>query len=446
MDDQYTRSPYQTPVRGERNGSSQFSPRTGGSQFSSPHRDDEMAANISMSHLSQSADGRQRTYDTRMAMQRELDGARSLLKSGERSSDEMRRQTIQVREEVASFKAENLRLQDDLRSCKARLSSALDSQEDLLRKNTDKHQQLLELQNRETKFRDDLASRSSLVEYYTAQNQQLEAQLREFTNRSQTSANLQDQQITSLMNQVSDLKAQLYSKNAEVESLRVSLEASKGDIRRKDAALENQELHLSAAEHERSTVRDELRSSINRLESVQMTQDELRTQLSLKNTLLEAKDREVDSIRRGYGHLYEQNGRILLEKAERERDLATRLALAKIKERNLTSDVRLLSTYADTREAEVRNLTDELLDTTSVSSPSKALGQYYLARAEREEADRLDSLARSHRQKERDETSRLESLASSHRAAEREEAERLEALAREHRRKSLNISSLGLNN
>ena len=37
-----------------------------------------------------------------------------------------------------------------------------------------------------------------------------------------------------------------------------------------------------------------------------MTQDDLRTQLTLKNTLLDAKNREVDSIRRGYGYLYEQ--------------------------------------------------------------------------------------------------------------------------------------------
>ena len=82
MDEPYMRSPYQTPIRGTGLDRSQFnSPRNGGgSQFASP-RDDEMAANISMSQLSQSADGRQRTFETRLAMQRELDGARSTLKN-----------------------------------------------------------------------------------------------------------------------------------------------------------------------------------------------------------------------------------------------------------------------------------------------------------------------------------------------------------------------------
>lgn len=78
-----------------------------------------------------------------------------------------------AREEAAVYKAENLRLQDELRSCKARLNSALDTQEELLRKNSEKHQQLLDLQQRETKLRDEIASRASLVDYYTSQNQQV---------------------------------------------------------------------------------------------------------------------------------------------------------------------------------------------------------------------------------------------------------------------------------
>ena len=51
-------------------------------------------------------------------------------------------QAVAAREEAAVYKAENLRLQDELRSSKARLNAALEAQEELLRKNQDKHTQV----------------------------------------------------------------------------------------------------------------------------------------------------------------------------------------------------------------------------------------------------------------------------------------------------------------
>jgi hypothetical protein len=46
-------------------------------------------------------------------------------------ADGMRRQTLSSREDTAHFRAENLRLSDELRSCKQRLNAALDAQDDV---------------------------------------------------------------------------------------------------------------------------------------------------------------------------------------------------------------------------------------------------------------------------------------------------------------------------
>lgn len=53
-----------------------------------------------------------------------------------------------AREEAAVHRAENSRLAEELRSCRARLNSALDSQQDLLQKNAEKHERILDLQVR----------------------------------------------------------------------------------------------------------------------------------------------------------------------------------------------------------------------------------------------------------------------------------------------------------
>ena len=60
-----------------------------------------------------------------MAMQRELDEARTQLKNSERASDEQRRQAQSSREQAAVYRSENVRLQDELRSTKSRLNGAL---------------------------------------------------------------------------------------------------------------------------------------------------------------------------------------------------------------------------------------------------------------------------------------------------------------------------------
>lgn len=64
------------------------------------------------------------------------------------------------REEAALHRAENLRLQDELRSCRSRLNSALDAQEDLLQKNAQKHEQIIELQSANASLRDELNSKT----------------------------------------------------------------------------------------------------------------------------------------------------------------------------------------------------------------------------------------------------------------------------------------------
>ena len=118
------------------------------------------ADRAAISDLSRSTDGRQTTFETRMAMQRELDSARHQLKDVERESDDLRRAAAGAREEAAVHRSENGRLQDELRSCRARLNSALDSQQDLLQKNAEKHERILELQNQNAALMDELAAKS----------------------------------------------------------------------------------------------------------------------------------------------------------------------------------------------------------------------------------------------------------------------------------------------
>lgn len=55
-------------------------------------RESESADYIAAAQLGQSPGGRAATYESRAAIQRELDGTRNALRGQERSSDDMRRQ------------------------------------------------------------------------------------------------------------------------------------------------------------------------------------------------------------------------------------------------------------------------------------------------------------------------------------------------------------------
>ena len=51
--------------------------------------------------LGKTSDGRNTSFEARMAMQRELDNARAQLKAAERQCDDLRRQAVASREEVS---------------------------------------------------------------------------------------------------------------------------------------------------------------------------------------------------------------------------------------------------------------------------------------------------------------------------------------------------------
>ena len=63
---------------------------------------EQEALEISLGTLGRTPDGRNATLETRLAMQRELDAARSQLRASERTCDDLRRQAVASREEVGS--------------------------------------------------------------------------------------------------------------------------------------------------------------------------------------------------------------------------------------------------------------------------------------------------------------------------------------------------------
>ena len=65
--------------------------------------DEQEALEISLGTLGRTPDGRNATLETRLAMQRELDAARSQLRASERTCDDLRRQAVASREEVSLF-------------------------------------------------------------------------------------------------------------------------------------------------------------------------------------------------------------------------------------------------------------------------------------------------------------------------------------------------------
>ena len=91
MSTRYDRAEYTSPSRGS-------PPRK------APYTDLD-ATGIGMDVLSRSQRGRQTSFETRIAMQRELDTSRGLLKSQEVCGDDLRRQALQSREDAAIFRA-----------------------------------------------------------------------------------------------------------------------------------------------------------------------------------------------------------------------------------------------------------------------------------------------------------------------------------------------------
>lgn len=175
---------------------------------------------------------------------------------------------------------------------------------------------------------------------------------------------------------------------------------------------------MNAMERERMEIRDELRGATSRFHALSAAQDELREQLSLKAEQHSMKAEEVESMRSTINILHQQLSekdsqlaalqgdlgkseldRIELRQrvADTERSLEGRLASAKAKEKLLATDLKQLQRYLGKREKEVIELADELdtRDSALASlSASRRLSKYLARKSEREEAERLEILAR----------------------------------------------------
>eukprot|EP00040_Diaphanoeca_grandis_P025521 m.141436 g.141436 ORF g.141436 m.141436 type:complete len:469 (-) comp30189_c0_seq1:57-1463(-) len=271
------------------------SPSQGSPPRKAPYTDQD-ATGIHVDVLSRTPRGRQVGLEARLAMQRELDGTRSQMKAQEEAGGDLRRQMLQSREDAAIYRSENLRLQDELRSCKQRLNSALDEQDEVLRKNSEVLQQVHELKNREISSREELNSKIGLVDYYQEQNSALEAELQALIQRSQETEKALGDELSETLEALGQCRNELNARAAENDTLVAKNQQIAVQFDEKDNEIAQRDEQLAIAAQEREEVRNELQSSIVRLESVQTVQNELRSQIQRKSDDVSRKQDEIDSL------------------------------------------------------------------------------------------------------------------------------------------------------
>eukprot|EP00049_Salpingoeca_infusionum_P003024 m.62412 g.62412 ORF g.62412 m.62412 type:complete len:402 (-) comp11910_c0_seq1:303-1508(-) len=235
--------------------------------------------------------------DVRMAMQRELDAARAQLRGAERDTDGLRRQAAQCREEAARHRAENMRLNEELRSCRERLNAALDGQQELISKNTHKHEMLVELQAQASKYRGDAsacAARNdaletevkrlsdeldSMTRKATAKEHESEAQL----STAQTDLGVANERSARLQNEVDRMSAAVIDLEDQLHSFRENEKLLHERLASKDALIAELQAEKSQAQLQAETRAQELNT-------VQSTATASRQDLEAQ--LAAAKDRE----------------------------------------------------------------------------------------------------------------------------------------------------------
>jgi len=327
------------------------------------------ATGIGIDILSQTPNGRQTTFETRMAMQRELDEARTQLKNSERASDEQRRQAQSSREQAAVYRSENVRLQDELRSTKSRLNGALDSQEELLRKNSSLHSQIHELQNSEAALRDELTSTAGLVKHFQEQNDAIQADMREEKARFQAAEQEMNGALGNMTTTLTEMRNELLLRHAEKETLVATCEALRAEIRKKDTEILQRDTDLAAAARERSEVREELTTSHARLTTVQEAQEELRAQIAQASAAGNAKDVEINKL--------EQTTAVLETRVEEQQQKVAKMQ-AELQQHRAgggsggASEAQVASLQADLVQARALNKALEAKIEEAVKGPSPA--------------------------------------------------------------------------
>ena len=221
--------------------------------------------------------------------------------------------------------------------------------------------------------------------------------------------------VTELKDESTSLRSKLANATSENESLRSAVEGLRAELRRKEELIIRTETALTSAERDHLRTQDDLRASMGRLTMTQSAETELRDAIQQKNN-------HIDGLRHTIAVLQEQlaaketaNARIFIElaakkdeaatiaqKAERtERHLEEKLTHYKDRQRLLASDLKHMHQYVGKREVEVLDLAEKLEDreaTLAEMSPilaaSRRTNKLLQLRQEREEAERLEALAR----------------------------------------------------
>lgn len=131
-----------------------------------------------------------------------------------------------------------------------RLNGALDSQEELLRKNSSLHSQIHELQNSEAALRDELTSTAGLVKHFQEQNNTLETDFKAAQGETQELNAALGNMTTTL----TEMRNELLLRHAEKETLDATCEALKAEVRKKDTEILQRDTDLAAAARERTEV------------------------------------------------------------------------------------------------------------------------------------------------------------------------------------------------
>jgi hypothetical protein len=224
-----------------------------------------------------------------------------------------------------------------------------------------------------------------------------------------------EHKLAELSDEASGLRAKLSLSIADNETLRSTVETLKSELRRKEEIVLRTEASLAAAERDHLRTQDDLRASISRLSLVQQSEQDSRDQISQKSNHIEGLRNTIAVLQEQLANKDAANARlqvdlaakieesaILTHRVERhDRKYSEKLAVAKEKERILAADLKHLHSYVGKRELEAMELAERLEDrelTLAEMSPmlaaSRRTNKLLSLRQDREEAERLEALAR----------------------------------------------------
>jgi hypothetical protein len=211
------------------------------------------------------------------------------------------------------------------------------------------------------------------------------------------------------------LRAKLSLTMGDNDTLRGTVDALKTELRRKEELALRTEGSLTAAERDHVRTQEDLRAALGRITLLQHSDTEAREALAqkaahiegLRNTIialqeqLAAKDSATARIQLELAGKMEEVASLSQRVERHDRKYSEKLAVAKEKERILAADLKHLHNYVGKRELEALELAERLEDretTLAEMSPalaaSRRANKLLQVRQEREEAERLEALAR----------------------------------------------------